>query len=321
MDLRQLRYFHQVVESGSISKASTHLNVAQPALSQHIRHMEEELGVALLFRHAQGVTPTEAGDRLMLHAKHILAEFAEIRDSVRGHAAEPRGEVRFGMPATVGELLAAPLIEAAKEKYPRVRIRVAEAMSGYVLEWLKRGEVDIAMIYSTSDPRGLQVHHGLSEEICLFSAVDMAATSQALRRSEARLRDVAALPLVVPGVGHGLRDLIDNAAKSAGVQLNPQIEIDSYSQIKKLVSRGLGVGMLPRMAVEKEAKAGMFKLWRFADVTITRKVYLAYSTERPLLTAQRAVAQLAWDILRRLVAEGEWTAELPTNVVEPDLFR
>ncbi|EBU7498253.1 LysR family transcriptional regulator, partial [Salmonella enterica subsp. enterica serovar Typhi] len=76
MDLRQLKYFVKVVESGSFSKAANVLHVAQPALSLHVKHMEEELGVALLHRAAQGVTPTQAGERLMLHAKRILAEFA-----------------------------------------------------------------------------------------------------------------------------------------------------------------------------------------------------------------------------------------------------
>lgn len=320
MDLRQLRYFHQVVESGSFSKASSRLHVAQPALSQHVRHMEEELGVPLLYRNAQGVTPTEAGERLIIQAKRILSDFAEIKDVVRGGASSPRGEVRFGMPGTVGELLAAPLIEAARKQYPDIRIRVAEAMSGYVLEWLKRGEVDVAMIYATSDPRGLAVHHGLSEEICLFSAPELADRYEQLQTETVPLTEAALLPLVVPGPGHGLRNLIDEAALSVMAQIKPEIEIDSYSQIKKLVARGLGAGILPRMAIEKDGKAGLFREWRFSDVPITRKVYLAYSTERPLLTAQRAVAQLSWDILRRLVEEGEWTAELPLQVTPPKLY-
>ena len=107
MDLRQLRYFARVVESGSFSKAANQLHVAQPALSQHVRHMEDELGVTLLHRGSQGVAPTEAGQRLHRHAKRILAEFAEIPDSVRGEAIAPRGDVRFGLPGTVSEILAA----------------------------------------------------------------------------------------------------------------------------------------------------------------------------------------------------------------------
>lgn len=319
MDLRQLKYFSAVVESGSFSKAADRLHVAQPSLSQHVRHMEEELGVMLLHRGAHGVSATEAGDRLHRHAKHILAQFAEIADSVRGEAMAPRGEVRFGLPATVGELLAAPLIEAAKVRYPDVRIRVVEAMSGYILEWLRRGNVDLAMIYSTADPQGLAVHHGLSEEICLFASPGIEGVAD-LKGNTVRLADAASLPLVVPGPGHGLRELIDEAALSARVALNPAVEIDSYSQIKKLVERGLGFGILPRMAVQQGAEAGTFRVWGFENPRITRKVYLAYSTERPLPNAPRAVGQLAWDILRGLVRDKVWTATLSDDKNRPNLF-
>ena len=319
MDMRQLRYFAQVVESGSFSKAATQLHVAQPALSQHVRHMEEELGVSLLHRGTHGVSPTEAGDRLMRHAKRILAEFAEIPDSVRGEAIAPRGEVRFGLPGTVSELLAAPLIEAARDRYPEVRIRVVEAMSGYILDWLKRGDVDLAMIYSTSNPRGLAVHHGLSEEICLFASPRFGGEDD-IEGAAVRLEDAARLPLLVPGPGHGLRELIEEAALSIRVPISPAVEIDSYSQIKKLALRGLGYGILPRMAVQREAEAGIFRVWGIEEPMITRKVYLAYSTERPLLNAPRAVGQLSWDILRQMVRDSTWTAELSDDSQNPNLF-
>ena len=319
MDMRQLRYFAQVVESGSFSKAATKLHVAQPALSQHVRHMEEELGVSLLHRGTHGVSPTEAGDRLMRHAKRILAEFAEIPDSVRGEAIAPRGEVRFGLPGTVSELLAAPLIEAARERYPEVRIRVVEAMSGYILDWLKRGDIDLAMIYNTSSPRGLAVHHGLSEEICLFASPSFGGKDD-IEGAAVRLADAALLPLLVPGPGHGLRELIEEAALSIRVPIVPTVEIDSYGQIKKLALRGLGYGILPRMAVQREAEAGIFRVWRIEEPQITRKVYLAYSTERPLLNAPRAVGQLSWDILRQMVRDSTWTAELSDDSQNPNLF-
>lgn len=316
MDLRQLRYFSKVVESGSFSKAANTLRVAQPALSQHVRHMEEELGVTLLHRGAHGVTATEAGERLHRHAKRILAEFAEIADSVRGEAMAPRGEVRFGLPATVGELLAAPLIETARVRFPDVRIRVVEAMSGYILEWLRRGDVDLAMIYSDSDPQGVAVHHGLSEEICLFASPATAGAAD-LSEEAVALARAASLPLVVPGPGHGLRELIENAALAARVPLSPAVEIDSYSQIKRLVERGLGFGILPRMAVQRGAEDGVFRVWRIEKPAITRNVYLAYSTERPLLNAPRAVGALAWTILRGLVRDGTWTATLSDERAKP----
>jgi LysR family nitrogen assimilation transcriptional regulator len=132
LDVRQLRYFVGIVEHGSFSKAATHLNVAQPALSQHVRHMEQELGIGLLHRNTHGVVPTEAGSRLITHARAILAELAELEDKVRGCDSSPRGEVRFGLPGTVGEILAVPLLEQALWLFPGVRIRVVETMSGYI---------------------------------------------------------------------------------------------------------------------------------------------------------------------------------------------
>lgn len=318
MDLRQLRYFSEVLESGSFSKAAEQLHVAQPALSQHVRHMEEELGVKLLHRSTKGVTATEAGERLLRQAKHILAEFAEIPDKVRS-AASPRGEVRFGMPGTVSEILAAPLIEAARARYPDVRIRIVEAMSGYILEWLKRGDVDLAVIYSVSDPRGLAAHHALSEEIALFASRSVEDGTEPAGNG-VRLADAAALPLIIPGREHGLRELIEDSAQAVGASIRPSIEIDSYSQIKKLAQRGLGYGILPRMAVNREAEAGIFRVWGFEKPEITRKVYLAYSTERPLLNAPRAVGQLSWDILRQLVRDKTWVAEMSDERQKPSLY-
>lgn len=317
MDLRQLRYFTAIVEQGSVSKAAAKLRVAQPALSQHLRHMEDELGVALLHRGARGVQPTEAGERLLARAGAILAEFAALRDAVRGEMAPPGGEVRIGLPGTVSEQFSVPLIEAARARYPAIRIRIAEAMSGFVLDWLRRGDVDLAVIYSTSDPKGLGIHHVLTEELCLFGAPGLKGVG-APPGGAVTLSQAAAVDLILPGVGHGLRDQIDEAA---GVQteIRPAIEIESYAQIKRLAERGLGYGILPRMAVNAQEKAGVFQTWRIERPALYRKVYLAYSTERPMPAAARAIAQLSWEILRGLVADETWTATLGADSERPNL--
>lgn len=319
MDLRQLRYFVAIVEHGSFSKAANQLRVAQPALSQHLRHMEEELGVTLLHRGTRGVLPTEAGERLLQRAKSILTEFGELRDTVRGEKSAPVGEVRFGMPGTVSELLSVPLIEAAQLRYPSVRIRIAEAMSGYILDWLRRGEVDLAMIYSTADPSGLGIHHGLTEELCLFATPDLSAC-QALPGQPVTLAEAGNLDLILPGPAHGLRDLIEEAALSVNVPIWPAIEIDSYAQIKQLAQRGRGYGILPRTAVAREVEAGTFNTWPLIAPPLSRKVFLAYSTERPLSAAVRAIGQLAWETLRKLVQEGAWAATIADDSNRPTLY-
>ena len=319
MDLRQLRYFTAIVEQGSFSKAAVKLRVAQPALSQHLRHMEDELGVALLHRGTRGVQPTEAGERLLMKARIILAEFAELRDSVRGEAAAPAGEVRIGLPGTVSEQFSVPLIEATQERFPDVRIRIAEAMSGFVLDWLRKGEVDLAVIYSTSDPKGLGIHHVLTEELCLFG-VPALTVLQTQPGKAVTLGEAAGLDLILPGPGHGLRDQIDEAAADINANVHAAVEIESYAQIKRLAERGLGYGILPRMAVRAQEKAGIFHTWPIEQPSLYRKVYLAYSTERPMTAAARAIGQLSWEILRGLVTDESWTATLGDESDPPALY-
>ena len=91
MDLRQLKYFYHVAKNGSFTKATENLHIAQLAVSLHVRRLEEELGVSLLFRGPRGVKPTETGTRLMDHAGIILNELASTPDSVRGEAVSPSG--------------------------------------------------------------------------------------------------------------------------------------------------------------------------------------------------------------------------------------
>jgi LysR family transcriptional regulator, nitrogen assimilation regulatory protein len=305
VDIRQLRYFMAIVEARSFSRAAEQLRVAQPALSQHVLAMEAELGVSLLHRGARGVAPTEEGLRLLDRARLIDAQLAALHDHVRGREAQPSGEVRFGMPGTVSEQLGVPLIETARRQYPEVRIRIAEAMSGFVLGWLREGTVDIAMLYNVADEKGLAMHQALTEEIRLFGRPGMEGAPSG---AEVSLETALGLPLIVPSPSHGLRNLIDAGALSIGRHVAPAIEIDSYRQIKRLAVRGLAFGLLPAMAIDQEVRDGTFRSWGISGPTLVRRIFLGYRTDRPLSAAARAVGQLSWTILRDMVRTGAWDA-------------
>lgn len=304
MDLRQLQYFVAIVEAGSFTKASESLHVAQPALSQHLRAMEADFGVELLVRHPRGVWPTDAGARLLEHAREIDLRFAALKDHVRGPQT-PSGEVRFGMPGTISEQLGVPLIEAAQKLFPDVRIRISEAMSGYVLGWLRQGTVDLAMLYNVADEKNLRLHHALTEEIHLFGQSGMAKSPSG---DAVTLQSALRLPLVLPGRTHGLRELIEVAASTIGRSVSPAIEIDSYRHIKQLAARGLAFGMLPETAVRQEVGNGIFQAWRISRPVLMRRIFLGYQARAPLSNASRAIGQLSWNILKGLVDSGGWTA-------------
>ncbi|WP_332770843.1 LysR family transcriptional regulator [Phenylobacterium sp.] len=308
MDVRQLRYFLAIVEAGSLSKAAGQVGVAQPALSQHVRHLETELGVTLLDRNARGVTPTDAGERLCREARTILNLLAELPQQVMGAVTDPIGEVRIGMSGTVSELVGVPLIEAARDRYPGIRIRLVEAMSGHVLDWLRRGEVDVALVYATSDPKGLEVAHLLTEDLCLFGRPG--GQLDAPKGTVVDMRDVVGLQLITPGPTHGLRRVLDDAAAVVGVSLQPAFEVDSYGNIKRLARSGIGHAILTPTAIAREVGEGVFESWRIGPKLLRRNIYLAHSSERPFSAASRVAADLAREVIRRLVSEGVWLADL-----------
>jgi LysR family nitrogen assimilation transcriptional regulator len=305
MDMRQLRYFIAVVDAGSFSRAAELVHIAQPALSQHVLSMESMLGVALLQRNARGVVPTEAGLRLLDRARNIEAQFVELSEHVRG-AKAPSGQVRLGMSPAMNELLGLPLIEACREKYPGVRIRISEAMSGFVAGWIMDGTVDLALIHHMVDEKRVKLHHALTEEILLFGPPSAGSVPVS---KTVTLGAALELPLILPGSMHGLRDLIEVAAKSVNRRVDPAIEIDSYRQIKRLVASGLGYGLLPASALKQEIDDGTFQSWRISQPTTVRRVCLGYRADLPLSAASRAIANLVWQTMDELVRAESWTAK------------
>lgn len=314
MDVRQLRYFVAIVEQGSFSRAAQALNVAQPALSTHVRNMEADLGTQLLFRSPQGVAPTEAGMTLLRHARLIIDQFAVTEAEVRGHAAEVHGEVRIGIPGTISQKLAVPLILAVRARYPKIKLRIAEAMSGFVLDWLRGGQVDLAILYFPAMERGLASERLFVEELCLLGP----DANRGLALPEGRqigLRHLAELPLILPGAAHGLREMLERLAAAHDVSLNTEMDVDSYAAIKDLVERGLGFSILPLHAVS--AEAGRLRCWSIVDPGIRREVHLVKPSDRPLPRAVTAVEMVCRDVLLTLAADGVWDGADEVAEAEP----
>lgn len=311
MDMRHLRYFVAIAEEGSLSKAAERVRVAQPALSQHMRNMELDLKTELLFRSSRGVQLTEAGERLLKQARQLLGQFDELHDIVRGADVEPSGEVRFGVPGTVSQVLSARLIREAAIRFPKIKLRIAEAMSGFIFDWVREGKVDIAVLYRGADGRGLRLQEVLLEELRLFGAADARIGRAKPFVDAVDYASAIDLPLVVPSPGHGLRDLLDEVASiQCGKALNARTEIDSYAPIKILVEEGLGFSILPAMAIKAECQAGRLVSWPLANPQMRRKVFVAVPADRPMAAATAAIEKLTLELLTQLVSEGTWEAEL-----------
>ena len=124
----------------------------------------------------------------------------------------------------------------------------------------------------------------------------------------ATLASALRLPLILPGRGHGLRELIETAADTIGKTVAPAIEIDSYQQIKQLAARRLAFGLLPATAVAQEVAQGQFDAWRITRPPLMRNIHLAHPAGRPLSVAAEAVVRLTWTLLKDQVHSDAWSA-------------
>lgn len=288
MDLRHLSYLIQIVDSGTFSKAAVALRLAQPSLSQRIKHLEGELGVELLHRSPAGVRPTEIGAVVVEHARAILKQVDHLRLEVRGAAREPRGDVAVGLPQTMSLHLTVPLVQQVRARYPGINLRVTEGMSGHVQEWLQTGRVDIALLYHLDGAPGLELEKLLTEDLYLIVPRGHPQDSAA----SIRLTDIAALPLALPARDHGLRRTIERIASGAGITLSVPVEVDSLPHMKRLVAEGRLFTILPWAACREEIRAELLAARRIVAPVLRRPVVLAVARDRPLTLAARRVREL-----------------------------
>ncbi len=295
MDLRSLRYFVEIVEKGSMKRAAESLYVAQPALSQQMAKLEDGLGVRLLHRSVRGVAPTEAGIELLHRARAILEQVDDAREALRAGASDPSGSVVLGLPPSVSAVLSVPLIVRMQSELPKVALRVVEGTSGYVLEWLRSGQLDACILHGVQRDSGIHAEPLLSEGLYLVqSAADRP------RPRTVRFAALADLPLILPGRHHGLRDMLDRTAADHGVALNPTVEIDAFTQMKALARAGVGKTILSRAAVAEDVERGELHAVRIVAPRVERRMDLARVSSRPLSNAARATTALLRECVRSL---------------------
>lgn len=307
MDIKQIKYFLAVAESGGFSKAAQIIHVTQPALSAHVARLEEELGVQLFTRNAKGIELTHAGEVLVDHAHDILRRVKHAQDAVRHVADEVHGEVALGLPTTVAMVLTLPLLTQVRAQWPHISLRLVEGHSGWLQEWLLAGRIDAAVLFGTAAHKGLKVQPVLDEDLYLVSAPHSPSVSGT---DAIAMRDAAQCELIVPAKEHGLRIAIDRAALQADVDLNVKVEIDSFASMKKAVAQGLGHTILSWAAVAEEIERGELVARRIVQPKVSRSVVYAVRDEHLVNRAQTAVNQLVKQEIAQLVNSGRWRADL-----------
>jgi LysR family transcriptional regulator, nitrogen assimilation regulatory protein len=310
MDLRKLRYFISIAEAQSFTQAAQVLGVAQPALSQQISGLEEDLGVELFYRTGRGVVLTEAGADLLPRAKSILGEVELVRNEMALLRATPHGTISLGVPPSVSHSVVAGFVLRMRERFPKIRLTIIEGSSGFIKEWLTKGRLDIGILYQVGQEQSLPGERLLVEDLSLVGKAD----DPLIAEGTVSFDKLADLPLILPSRPHGLRTLVDNIARKRQIDLKSVLELDGAALIRSLVSAGCGYSILPDITVRLDLKDGGVSCARIVEPVITRTMIITSTNER----RAKATTRTAIALLREVVGDLSYLHSASGEIVVPD---
>jgi DNA-binding transcriptional LysR family regulator len=244
LTLQQLEYFLAAYRHGSFSGAAQELHLAQPSLSEQVRRLEAELGVALFARAGRGLTPTEAGETLRPHAEATLAAAEAARESVADVRELRGGIATFGTWGTARYYPGTDIVAAFRRRHPEVRVRLIGQNSFEVVEAVRRGDIEAGMVALPIDDQGLDVQPIMRDEI-VYASVEPARV-----RRPMTVEGLATAPLILSDASWGTDDptrrQLAELAQRAGVTIEAQIDVEDIEAAIELAARGLGDTIIAR---------------------------------------------------------------------------
>ena len=303
MTLQQLAYFAAAVEHGSFSAAADALYIAQPSLSEQIRRLENELGVALFVRTNRRLILTEAAQLLLPHAQRTLASAREAADSVRGVRTLTGGTVAFGTFSSAHHLLLTELIAIFHGRHPQVHVRMVSLNSSEVADAVRDGALEAGLVALPVDDRGLDVSPVVWTSEAVYLSTEPSRTSQPVTPAE-----LASSQLILPEARSGSADptrrqLLERSQK-AGVSLVPTVEVESPASALALAARGVGDTVISLPLAQYLGYAGRLH-WASFDPPLYETFAFVTRHDAHLSPATRVLMQLASRHLQQLERTGE----------------
>ena len=298
MELHQLEYFVAVAEEGSFTRAAERVHVAQPGVSAQVRRLEDELGHRLLDRSGRTVRLTQVGAAVLPWARAALDAVAGVRTAVDEITGLVRGHVTVGMVSGCASPVVPELLAGFHRAHPGVDIALIEADSDRLVELLRTGHLDLALIGSAGEPPG-----GIATGVVADEELVAAVTPDhpLARRESVALDGLRDQPLIALPHGTGVRATVDRACAGAGFAPGVAFEATALPVLAQLARQGLGVALVPASTVGQDDPG-------LVAVPITRpriraRLELAWSTTAAGSPAARTLVEHARAAVERLRAE------------------
>jgi len=284
MEVHQLRYFCAVAESGNFTRAAEAARVAQPSLSQQIHKLEDELGAKLFDRLPRSARLTQFGRAFLPKAQAILRQIGEARVEIREMASVESGEVVLGAIPTIAPYLLPAMLSSFARQHPSVSVSVVEEITPTLLDRLHEGTIDLALLALPATGDELIVSELIEES--LFAVLP--ENHRLARRRSIRLDDLREQPFLLLKEGHCFRENALDACRQSGI--NPKVVFESgqFATILAMVSSGMGVSVVPQMAVSDTPGCRFIKI---ADKGSLRRIGVARLKYRYPTRAQLALLE------------------------------
>jgi LysR family hydrogen peroxide-inducible transcriptional activator len=281
MELHQLRYFCAVAETGSFSRAAEQSHVSQPSLSQQIMKLEDELGARLFDRLGRSVRLTEVGKTFLPRARSVLRELEAARGDVVERKDSIGGRVSVGVIPTVAPYFLPSRLTSFSRKYPQAELTIVEEITPVLLDRLRASAIDVAILALPIRGHEFDSYPLLTER--LFAALPK--KHKLTSRPSLSLKDLRTESFLLLRDGHCFRDTAVAACDRA--RLHPRIVFESgqFSSLLSMVGTGMGVSIVPEMAIERKSPC---RYIRIADEQAVRTIGVVVLRGRSLTRAHRA---------------------------------
>ncbi len=281
MEIHQLRYVCAIADTGTFSRAAERCQVAQPSLSQQVLKLEEDLGAKLFDRLGRSVRVTDAGRAFIPHARAILDQMEIARSSVAANNADLRGSVAVGVIPTVAPYRMPAYTAEFARKFPDAKLRIVEETTAVLVDGLRDLSIDVAIL-------ALPLRHKDLEFFPLRTEPLFAVLNKNHPRASAKslsLKELRGESFVMLRDGHCFRDLSMGACTHARVTPNIAFESGQFSSLLGMVAAGVGVSLVPEMAIDRNAGCSYVRL---TDGEATRTIVAAVLRGRSFNRVQRA---------------------------------
>ncbi|QVP53517.1 tricarballylate utilization LysR family transcriptional regulator TcuR [Salmonella enterica subsp. salamae] len=300
MELRQLRYFVRIIETGSMGSAAQDLDIGVSALSQQMSRLENELAIRLLQRTSRGVTPTNAGLAFYSQAQLALRHADDAILAAR--EARLSGHVSVGMAPSTASILGIPFIHAMQENYADVRLHVVESLSGNLERMINTRQIDLAVVFQKDKILRWSARPILEEQLFLIGSHALLA---ALPDNPITPEQLAGIPLIMPSQGHGLRGKLDAVCQEHTLNVEIVAEIDGLALLMRAVRDGLGATLQPGAAISHLDNDAL-RVIGVHNPVLSRPNFLVSLSDDELTPAGLAARVVLTKVMRQLVDAGEW---------------